>query len=50
LLKIVGDKKGGETQFMVKAKKLGFICKKSGGRRRVAELISELLSEKQAGA
>jgi len=50
LLEIVGDKKGAETRFGAKAKELGAICKSSGGRKRVAEMISELVLENKAGA
>jgi hypothetical protein len=44
-LRVIGEKEGVETQFSVKAKELGVPCRRSGGRKRVAEMISELVLE-----
>jgi UDP:flavonoid glycosyltransferase YjiC (YdhE family) len=49
VLRVIGEKKGVETQFSVKAKELGVVCRKSGGRKKVAEMISELVLEGKAG-
>jgi UDP:flavonoid glycosyltransferase YjiC (YdhE family) len=45
VLGVIGEKKGVDTQFSVKAKGLRVLCRRSGGRKRVAEMISELVLE-----
>jgi hypothetical protein len=44
-LGVVGANKGEETLFSVKAKELGVVCRRSGGGRKIAEIISELVLE-----
>jgi hypothetical protein len=44
-LKVIGANKGEESRFSVKTKELGVVCRRSRGRRRVAEVISELVLE-----
>jgi 2-acylglycerol O-acyltransferase 1 len=45
VLRVIGAHKGEETRFSVKAKELGVVCRRSGGRKKVAEMISELVLE-----
>ena len=44
---VMGEK-GSETQVGVKARELGLVCRRSGGRRKVTEMISEIFLENKS--
>jgi hypothetical protein len=41
-LRVVGANKGEESRFSGKAEGLGVACRRSGGRKKVAKMISEV--------
>jgi hypothetical protein len=45
VLRVISANRGEESRFGVKAKELGVVCRRSGGRKKVAEMISELVLE-----